>query len=84
MVWDVFEWIVIYFYVVETKGLTLEEITEVRRLRDALKINSDDNGSGLRATKSSAVQVEEIKYRNRFLGYKARREDCTSCYENVL
>ncbi|KAJ7250892.1 general substrate transporter [Mycena haematopus] len=29
MVWDIFEWIVIYFFVVETKGLTLEEITEV-------------------------------------------------------
>jgi len=29
MVWDVFEWIVIYFFVVETKGLTLEEINEI-------------------------------------------------------
>jgi hypothetical protein len=29
MAWDIFEWIIIYFFVVETKGLTLEEITEV-------------------------------------------------------
>ncbi|KAJ6559213.1 general substrate transporter [Mycena vulgaris] len=29
MIWDMFQWIVIYFFVVETKGLTLEEITEV-------------------------------------------------------
>ncbi|KAJ7935620.1 general substrate transporter [Mycena leptocephala] len=29
MCWDIFEWIIIYFFVVETKGLTLEEITEV-------------------------------------------------------
>ncbi|KAJ6584954.1 general substrate transporter [Mycena capillaripes] len=29
MVWDIFEWIVIYFFVVETKGLSLEEITDV-------------------------------------------------------
>ncbi|KAJ7670227.1 general substrate transporter [Mycena rosella] len=29
MCWDAFEWVVIYFFVVETKGLTLEEITEV-------------------------------------------------------
>ncbi|KAF9046721.1 general substrate transporter [Panaeolus papilionaceus] len=29
LIWDVFEVIVIYFFVVETKGLTLEEINEV-------------------------------------------------------
>lgn len=29
MIWDVIEVIVIYFAVVETKGLTLEEINEV-------------------------------------------------------
>ncbi|KAJ7109711.1 general substrate transporter [Mycena crocata] len=29
MAWDAFEFLVIYFFVVETKGLTLEEITEV-------------------------------------------------------
>lgn len=29
LVWDAFEFIVIYFTVVETKGLTLEEIEEV-------------------------------------------------------
>ncbi|KAF8208924.1 major facilitator superfamily domain-containing protein [Mycena galopus ATCC 62051] len=28
MVWVIFEWIVIYLFVVKTKGLTLEEITE--------------------------------------------------------
>ena len=28
-IWDAFECIIIYFFVVETKGLTLEEITEV-------------------------------------------------------
>lgn len=28
-VWDAFESVVIYFFLVETKGLTLEEITEV-------------------------------------------------------
>lgn len=28
-IWDIFEVIVIYFVVVETKGLTLEEINEV-------------------------------------------------------
>ncbi|KAJ7095888.1 general substrate transporter [Mycena belliarum] len=29
MCWDAFEWIIIYFFLVETKQLTLEEITEV-------------------------------------------------------
>ncbi|KAF8955286.1 general substrate transporter [Flammula alnicola] len=29
LIWDIFEVIVIYFFVVETKGLTLEEINEV-------------------------------------------------------
>lgn len=29
LVWDVFEVIVIYFFLVETKGLTLEEINEI-------------------------------------------------------
>lgn len=29
MAWDVFEVIIIYFFVVETKGFTLEEITEI-------------------------------------------------------
>lgn len=29
LVWDVFEVVVIYFFLVETKGLTLEEINEI-------------------------------------------------------
>lgn len=29
MVWDVFEVVIIYLFMVETKGLTLEEINEV-------------------------------------------------------
>jgi hypothetical protein len=39
MVWDMFEWLVIYAFVVETKGLTLEEITEVRDIRCGSKFN---------------------------------------------
>jgi hypothetical protein len=29
LVWDIFEVIIIYFFLVETKGLTLEEINEI-------------------------------------------------------
>lgn len=29
LVWDIFEIVIVYFFVVETKGLTLEEMNEI-------------------------------------------------------
>ena len=49
MCWDLFEVIVIYFFVVETKGFTLEEIGEIfgqpnpRKFSDELLRNARQN-----------------------------------------
>lgn len=42
-IWDLFEVIVIYFTVVETKGLTLEEIEEVFSQDDPVKYSIEHN-----------------------------------------